>query len=106
MDLGHSVLCLCVRSREDGKGYVTGTRADTQATRAFLDLIKSPRVAIPFISDAKGSLDPRAGFMRGNLGVTALTRREVSKVLDILDMGRNNCPSHQGTRNENLRDGS
>lgn len=88
------------------KGLCTRDTGRHTATRAFLDPIESPRIAIPFHPGAKGSLTPRAGFMGGNLGGTALIERELRKVLDILDNRRNNCPNHHGTRNENPRDGS
>lgn len=68
------------------KGLCNWATGKHTTTRTFLDLTKNPRVAILSIPGAEGSLNPRAGFRRGNLGGTALIKREVRKELDILDM--------------------
>lgn len=83
VDLG-TLFCVCVSEAGRWKGLCNW--ATGKHTRTFLDLIESPRVAILSIPGAEGSLNPRAGFGRGNLGGTALTEREVRKVRDILDM--------------------
>lgn len=42
------------------------------ASRAFGFSLESPRVVVPAILGANGDLNTRAGFIRGNLEVTAL----------------------------------